>query len=81
MNDNNSSSANTVLIAIILAIIVGLAVWWFSTRGGTPEPQTPQDANDFNINVDLPGDDGQGGSQQNQDGSSGSSGQQDGLLY
>ncbi len=52
MADQNDS-ANTVLIVIILLILVGFGVWWFTMRGGvvtTPVQESPG----INIDVKLP---------------------------
>jgi hypothetical protein len=54
--NDSSSSANTVLITLVLLILVGFVVWWIATRDvGVPTPV--QEASDLNIDVDLPGGD------------------------
>lgn len=49
---NNNSGVNTILLVVILAIIVGLGVWYFKDDLGAAR----EDDNDFNLNVDLPND-------------------------
>jgi prolipoprotein diacylglyceryltransferase len=50
-NQNGDSGVNTVLIVIVLLIIVGAAVWYFSMRWVTPtQPSTPK----VNVDVTLP---------------------------
>lgn len=49
MHEDNASGTNTVLIVIVLLIIVGFGVWWFTTRG----PAVPADSNPDTLNVDI----------------------------
>lgn len=45
---------NTVLIVVILVLLVGFGVWYFTdgfTAWGTPEQQ---DEAEFNLNVEVP---------------------------
>lgn len=54
-NSNSDSGANTLLIVVILVILVGFAVWWFtSTRTGSA---TQEDAG-INVDLKLPTGDG-----------------------
>jgi len=47
-NSNGDSGANTILIVVILMILVGFAVWWFtSTQTGSAIQKNAE------INVDL----------------------------
>lgn len=50
-NQNGDSGVNTVLIVIVLLIIVGAAVWYFSMRWVTP---TQQGIPKVNVDVKLP---------------------------
>ena len=52
MADQNGDSANTVLIVIILLILVGFGVWWFTMRGAVTAPA--QENPGINIDVKLP---------------------------
>lgn len=50
--ENRNSGVNTVLLVIVLVLIVGFGVWWFTTRR-TPmaeENTTPG----INLDVNLP---------------------------
>lgn len=50
-NQNNDSGVNTVLIMIILLIIVGAAVWFYTRGWITP---TQQGIPKVNVDVNMP---------------------------
>ncbi len=55
---NDSSGTNTVLIVIVLVLLVGFGVWWFTAREGGDL----DDDSDINVDLTLPtGRDSSGG--------------------
>lgn len=52
-DQNSDSGANTVLLVIILLIVVGFGVWWFTMRNVTTTP-APQQNPGINLDVKLP---------------------------
>ena len=64
MNDNNSG-VNTVLIVIVLVVVVGALMWYFSRNTGVNVPAPTQEEPGLNVDVNLPtGEGGQGGAEQ-----------------
>lgn len=56
--NNENSGVNTVLIVILIVIVVGGLVWFFSANRGVSAP-TQDETSDFKVDVSLPsGDDG-----------------------
>lgn len=49
---NNNSGINTLLLVVLLVLIVGFGVWYFT--GGFSAPADDTDDASFNVNVDLP---------------------------
>ena len=47
--NDSASSTNTVLLVIVLLILVGFGVWWFTMRNSAKE-----DTSDINVDVNLP---------------------------
>jgi hypothetical protein len=53
MDNQNNSGVNTVLIVVILVILVGALVWFFTKQSPAPAPAAEQDAG-FEIDVNMP---------------------------
>ncbi len=52
--DNNNSGVNTILIVIVLLLLVGFGVWYF-TGGFSAWREAPADESaEFNLNVEVP---------------------------
>jgi len=49
---SQKGNTNTVLIVVVLLVLVGFVVWYFTMRGGTQAPAP--DKNGVNIDVTLP---------------------------
>ncbi len=52
-NSNDSSGANSVLLAIILVVIVGLAVWYFTVRHNRVAAPA-ETGSGLNVQVNMP---------------------------
>lgn len=52
-NNNTNSGVNTILIVVLLVLVVGFGVWYFTGGfGGNTAPA--EDEAQFNLNVDVP---------------------------
>ena len=53
MENNNNSGVNTILIVMVLVLIVGFGVWYFS-GGFSGNTGSAEDEAEFNLNVEVP---------------------------
>jgi hypothetical protein len=52
--DNQNSGVNTVLLVIVLVLLVGFGVWWFSGHRGVAPATQNQNNPGVNLDVNLP---------------------------
>ncbi len=59
--NNDNSGVNTILIVIVLLLLVGFGVWYFTGGFSAWRAAPAEDNAEFNLNVQLPaGDEGEG---------------------